>query len=203
MTAFKPPESHRARHLQKPGLRRKAMAHQTNHTNPNGQSAKVTNIESARPKKRARRGKKKDPAIQSFLDEFTGALTAGNGHAVAEMWLTPAFFLSEDMLKATEDKADIAEFFAGAKKMYADKGITDTRAEIENIEWLTDKLVMVAVRFPYLDEQGEEHGDERSTYTLRKEDDGGYRFCVAVMKGASEPEKNDAEGEMKAAEDAN
>jgi ketosteroid isomerase-like protein len=178
------------------------MAQETTH--PNGRSAaKVTSIDSAKPRKKAaRRSKKKDPAIQETLDTLTAAMTAGDGKACADLWLTPAFFVGDDMLKAVEDPAAIAEWFGGAKAQYAEKGITDTRAEIETIEWLTDQLVLVSCRFPYLDDQGAERGEERSTYTLRKEEDGSFKFCVAIMRGASEDEKVDME-EAKTAEDAN
>ena len=173
-------------------------------THPNGRpSAKVTSIDSAKPRKKAaRRTRKKDPSIQETLDALCVAMTAGDGQACADLWMSPGVFISDDMLKAIDDPAVIAEWFGGAKALYADKGIVDTRAEIENIEWLTDKLVLVSTRFPYLDEQGEEHGDERSTYTMRKQDDGSFKFCVAMMRGASEPEHADLE-EAKTAEDAN
>lgn len=45
---------------------------------------------------------------------------------------------------------------------------------------------MVEVRWPYLDADGEERGEETSTYTLRRNDRGELRLRVAVMHGASE-----------------
>jgi hypothetical protein len=164
--------------------------------------AEVTPIAAARPpKKPARRSRKKHPGIQETLDALCAAMTSGDGAGCAALWLTPAYFIGDDMRKVVEDPGEIAAWFGGAKAMYAAKGITGTRAEIERIEWLTERLVLVTVRFPYLDDAGEEHGDERSTYTMRKDDDGSFRFCVAIMRGADEPERVDVE-DAKTAEDA-
>jgi hypothetical protein len=164
--------------------------------------AEVTSIATARPRRKAaRRSRRKDPGIQETLDALCAAMTSGNGQACAALWLTPAYFIGDDMCKVVTEPAALAAWFGGAKATYAARGITDTRAEIERIEWLTGRLVLVSTRFPYLDAEGEEHGDERSTYTLRREDDGRFKLCVAMMRGASEPDRADVE-EAKTAEDA-
>ena len=77
-------------------------------------------------------------------------------------------------------------FFASAKEQYNAKGIVDTRAEIQRIQWLTEHIVVVDVRWPQLDNTGATRAAEISTYTLRRKADAGFELRVAVMRGVVE-----------------
>lgn len=126
-----------------------------------------------------------DPEVAAFLDEFATALTAGDGRAIARMWEVPAFVLGEEAM-AVGSRAQVEEFFAGAKNQYNERGVTDTRADIQSLEWATNKIALVTVRWPYLDEDGEEIGAESSTYTLCRDESGDLKFRVALMRGTEE-----------------
>lgn len=134
---------------------------------------------------RTRRKPSSDPELQELFDRFTEALTEGNGRVVADMWETPAYFIGDEMIRCEEDPREVEKFFGAAKDMYEAKGITHTRAELGPVDWLTDKILEVDVRFPYLDRQGNELGEESSRYTVRRAENGEYRLCVAVMRGES------------------
>jgi ketosteroid isomerase-like protein len=121
--------------------------------------------------------------VQAFLDSFGEAITAGDGAAIAQLWETPAFVLSEAMERVVASREEIAEFFGGARGQYNEMGVVDTRAEIVRLDEITDKLVIVRVRWPYLDKDGKEVGAECSTYTLRRAADGEWRLRIAVMHG--------------------
>ena len=140
-------------------------------TNPDGKTGK------------SRRKNSGDPELQEFFDRFTRALTAGDGKAVAEMWETPAYFIGDEMIRSEEDPVEVEKFFGSAKDMYASKGISGTFAELGPVQWVTERIAEVDVRFPWLDAQGNERGEESSRYTLRRGDDGALRLCVAVMRG--------------------
>ncbi|MGQ0532616.1 MAG: DUF6841 family protein [Caulobacteraceae bacterium] len=124
-----------------------------------------------------------DLGVQDFLNGFAKALTAGDGAAIAEMWETPAFVLGEGMARAVNTREEVAEFFGGARAQYNEIGITDTRAQIVRLDEITDHLVMVRVRWPYLDGLGREMGAECSTYTLTREGMGDWKIRIAVMHG--------------------
>lgn len=134
-----------------------------------------------------RRTGAKQASVQEFLDRFARCITSGDGPAIAELWEVPAFVLADDMARFVSTAHEVAQFFGGAREQYNARGITDTRAEILRLEWLTPRMVSVDVRWPYLDSRGREIGEERSTYTLRRGDDGALRVRIAIMKGASEP----------------
>jgi len=124
-----------------------------------------------------------DLGIQDYLNGFKDALVTGDGEAIAGMWETPAFVLGHDMAKAIDAPEDIVEFFGSARDQYRDIGIFDTRAEIVRVDEITDRLVMVRVRWPYLDDKGREMGAETSTYTLARESKGEWKLRIAVMHG--------------------
>ena len=124
-----------------------------------------------------------DLGVKEYLDAFKDALTAGDGDAIAEMWETPAFVLGQDMARVVNAPADVAEFFGGAREQYREIGITDTRVQIVRLDEITDHMVMVRVRWPYLDTEGREMGAETSTYTLVRPEKGDWKLRIAVMHG--------------------
>ncbi len=67
--------------------------------------------------------------------------------------------------------------------MYHERGIVNTRAEVEALDVIDDNLVMVLVRWPYIDDSGREIGSESSTYTLKANADGDFKMSVCTMRG--------------------
>ena len=55
---------------------------------------------------------------------------------------------------------------------------------IVGLEDLTPKVVLVTVRFPWIDKSGNEIGGETSTYTLKRDTTGALRVRASVMHGA-------------------
>jgi ketosteroid isomerase-like protein len=128
---------------------------------------------------------KADSEVQELLNDFADALTSGDAKAIAQMWEIPGLVLGEEAV-AVDSIEQVEEFFSGAKEQYNERGITDTRAEIQNLEWATDQIALVTVRWPYLDDEGEESGSESSTYILCRDADSDLKIRCVVMRGASE-----------------
>lgn len=125
-----------------------------------------------------------DLGVQEFLNAFARALTEGDGAAVAEMWETPAFVLGQDIARTVTDAEEISDLFGAAREHYREIGITDTRAEIVRVDEINDQMLMVRVRWPYLDPHGREMGAETSTYTLVRPKKGGdWKLRVAILHG--------------------
>ena len=135
---------------------------------------------------KAEKSPRDNAEIQRFLDRMGRAVTSGDGRTAAQMWETPALVLGHEQVMAVSSSQEVEKFFGGAKEQYNAKGITDTRAEIVRLDWPTDRIAIVQVRWPYLDSRGATHGSETSTYTLRRDDRGELKLRVAVMHGASE-----------------
>lgn len=128
----------------------------------------------------------RDEAVQAYFEKFAHALTAGDGKGLATMWEVPAFLMAEGTTQAVQTSPEVEAFFSGAKEQYAKRGIVDTRPEIESLSWLSERIVMVQVRWPYLDEEGDEIGGERSTYVLSRSRDGRLAMRVVLMHGVFE-----------------
>lgn len=124
-----------------------------------------------------------DLGVQEYLNGFKEALTIGDGEAVAEMWDTPAFVLGPDMARVINSTAEVAELLGAAREQYREIGIADTRAQIVRLDELNDHMVMVRVRWPYLDPQGREMAAETSTYTLVRPAKGEWKMRIAVLHG--------------------
>ncbi|QJR15884.1 hypothetical protein [Usitatibacter palustris] len=122
--------------------------------------------------------------VQGFLDDWSAAITSGDGHAAAEFWDVPALVLGDDMARPVASATEIEKFFGGAREQYNAKDITGTRAVILGLEELTPKIALVTVRFPWIDSKGDEKGGETSTYTLHRDAAGALRIRGAVMHGA-------------------
>lgn len=129
-------------------------------------------------------------AVQSFLDRFARAMTSGDTKAVAQLWEAPAFVIDDQATMAVPDLGAVESFFAGAKDQYNGQGITTTQAEILDLDWISDRLVVVRVRWPYLDDSGKTLGAESSSYTLKRNDDGDFKLRVVLMRGVEVSRKN-------------
>ena len=122
-------------------------------------------------------------AVREVLDRLAGAVTAGDARAAARLWGTPALVLGDGMAWSVGTRREIEDFFAGAKQQYNARGIVDTRPDILRLEWLTDRIAVVEVRWPYIDVSGDEIGAESSTYIVRREDDGEIMIRATIMQG--------------------
>jgi ketosteroid isomerase-like protein len=123
--------------------------------------------------------------VQDYLDRFTRAMTSGDIKTIAKLWEVPAFVIHTEQARVIQSLEEVERFFSGAKDMYNERGIVDTRAEIQDLDVVSDSLVIVRVRFPYYDENGDEHGEESSSYTLSRGSDGEFKMRVVTMRGES------------------
>jgi len=131
----------------------------------------------------ARNARQRHDEVQDLLDRYTKALTEGDGDAAAAMWEAPAYVIGPDVVMAVDRPQAIAYYFGQAKEAYNAQGIESTRPEILDEEWLGDRVVVVRIRWPYLDASGREIGAERSDYTLRRGDSGALAIRCVLMRG--------------------
>jgi hypothetical protein len=129
-----------------------------------------------------------DGGVHVLFDRLGRALGAADGAAIARMWDVPALVVADQGMHAVTALGEIEQFFSLAAAQYQSRGIRGTRAEIVRLDWATDRLAIVRVRWPFLDGGGQEIGEETTTYTLRRNEDGDLRICVAILHG--EPAKH-------------
>lgn len=126
-----------------------------------------------------------DDAVREMLERFARAFTTGDGPGAAACWEVPALVVAEDGSRAVSSLSEVAAFFGGAAQQYQAKGITGTRVDVRGIDWYTPRLAAVRVRWPYLDDAGQEVGGaEESVYLVRVKE-GAARICNATLLGTS------------------
>lgn len=126
-----------------------------------------------------------DAEVKQLLDQFARAITSGDGRAAARLWDVPALVISDEAIHSAGSLGEIERFFGGSKEQYNRLGIVDTRADVVHLEWVTDRIAMVRVRWPWLDGQGRETGEETSTYVLRRDGEGNLKVRSVIMHGAA------------------
>ena len=124
-------------------------------------------------------------SVQEYLDRFATAMTSGDTKTIAKLWGVPAFVVGKNEARVVQSEAEVEQFFGGAKDMYNERGIMDTRAEIMDLDWIDEDLVIATVRWPYLDQNEKELGEETSSYTLLRGEDGSFKVRVITMRGES------------------
>ncbi len=121
--------------------------------------------------------------VVDLLEQFATAITKGDGDAAAELFDVPTFIIGDNVEFMTHDLDEIAAFMGKGKAEYNKRGVVGTNVDIIHLHFMGDRLALVEVRWPWIDERGEEIGAESSTYTLRRDDDGHFKIRMALMHG--------------------
>lgn len=124
-----------------------------------------------------------DSVVHRFFADFGAALTTGDIEKIKNCWGSPAFILGNSIQLVIKTEEDIARFFSGTRVQYTRRGIFEAIPEIESIQWLTPKIALVGVRWPYLGRDGEDLGEESSCYTLKMDTKNVLHIYSVVMQG--------------------
>lgn len=128
-------------------------------------------------------GRDRDREVQQFVEALARSVTMGDGRAAVRFWEVPALVVSDAAVRPVTTNAEIAEHFSTVKHQYYARGIVDTQPDLLSVEWITDRIAVAQVRWPYLDAVGDERGEETMTYTLRRDDAGNLRLRAAILHG--------------------
>lgn len=133
-----------------------------------------------------------DDEVAALLDRMARASTTGDVDELAAMWDLPALVVHDDGVVAVSSRDEVRTFFAGAKDQYSARspsggpmrpGIVDTWPDVVDLEQPSARIVVVRVRWPHVDEDGDVVGAESATYTLRRDDDGALKIRVVLLHG--------------------
>jgi hypothetical protein len=124
-------------------------------------------------------------SVQAYLDRFAETMTSGDMKTMVQLWGVPAFVIGVTEARVVQSETEVEQFFAGAKDIYNERGIIGTRAEIIDLDWVGDDLVIATVRWPYLDANDRVLGEESSSYTLLRGEDDSFKLRVITLRGAA------------------
>lgn len=126
-----------------------------------------------------------EDAIRGMLQRFAHAFTTGDGAGAAACWEVPALVVSAEGNRAVASLDEVAAFFGGATDQYHAQGVTGTRVDVQRVDWHSDALASVTVRWPYLDAEGREVGRSESSCYVVHLAGGQAKICAALLLGAT------------------
>ncbi len=129
-----------------------------------------------------------DQYVQQFFRDFSQAMTEGDVETIKKCWPIPSYVVGNALQMAVKSPDEVERFFSGLKQQYSRRGIMEAIPDIESIQWLTEKIALVGVRWPYFDNTGTEIGEESSCYTLKLMPEGDLKIVCTVMQGSSDEE---------------
>lgn len=110
--------------------------------------------------------------LADFFDRYGAALTTGDVAAVAGCYALPGMVVADSYSFTFSSPAAVALSFLGAAAAYREQQIVAAHAELRDVQRLSDAVVMVAVRWEYLDSSGDAVPGESYRYLIRADVDG-------------------------------
>lgn len=124
--------------------------------------------------------------IEQYLARYAASLTAFDAEAAVTLWSTPGM-IADDRVSGVLDTRE--EMVAGLKQsypLYRELGLASVGHELLDANELSDRLVLVKVRWLFRDADGELLTDANSYYLLRDDDAAGLQACVCVETDSAE-----------------
>jgi hypothetical protein len=92
--------------------------------------------------------------LADFFDRYGTALTTGDLPTIASCYRLPGMVVADGYSFTFASPAAVALSFVGAAPAYRECELVAAHADIEGVQRLSDGLVMVSVRWEYLDARG-------------------------------------------------
>jgi ketosteroid isomerase-like protein len=127
------------------------------------------------------------PDVRSFLDGYADALASGDLPAVAASYTLPALVVGDAAAIPVSEPAQVEAAFAGVADAYRAQGLVGLRPELRAVDPLTSALILVEVRWAYLDQAGRERQHTSYRYLLRRTDTGRLGIQVVIDTTPARP----------------
>lgn len=121
-------------------------------------------------------------SVQRYFERYAEAATNGDARAMNELWGVPAFVLGRSEAAVVESEQQVGSLAERARRELEARGATRICPEIQCLDWAGSDLVVATVRWPYLNERGDEVGEEAASYTLLRGEDGSYKLRSLLLR---------------------
>lgn len=119
-----------------------------------------------------------DSEISEFFARYAQAVGSNDLPAIAACYATPSLVLGDLMTIDVPDRKAVEAAFTGAFDAYAARGVVGARANVDQVDRLTERMALVAVTWEYSDVQGGTQPGESYRYLVRLGDSPG--ICVVI-----------------------
>jgi hypothetical protein len=121
-------------------------------------------------------------AVVAFFERYGAALTSPDLPAVAACYATPGLIVSDERSIAIGSRAEVRAAFCGVAEACQAKRLVAAVPTVRSAQRLTSGLVLAAVDWEYVDNQGGAVAGESNHYLLRMLDTGPL-ICVVTPAG--------------------
>jgi hypothetical protein len=125
--------------------------------------------------------------VAAFLDRYANALVDGDLPGIAVCYALPALVVGDGATIPISDPAQVEAAFGGAADAYRAQGLVGIRPELRAVDPLTATLILIDVRWAYVDEAGRERQHTSYRYLLRRSDTGQLAIQVVVDTTPAQP----------------
>lgn len=118
--------------------------------------------------------------IELFFEYYGRILSDGDLTGIADCYTAPGLVLGDEDSIAIADLGEVEKSFAGAAERYRAQGLINVRANVISSTALTRNLILVDVRWDYLNANGENVQQTRYHYLLRSTPTGNFKIQVVI-----------------------
>lgn len=117
----------------------------------------------------SKKNSKQNSLVFDFFFTLGEALSAGNLDIIKKYWAIPSYILSDRLTALMSSSEDLEKYYSAKKKEYTKRTISTARSEILRVQWMTDQIIVVHVKWSLLDKSAKEIGEESALYTLKSD----------------------------------
>lgn len=123
--------------------------------------------------------------IIDYLDRYAATLTEFDAEGAADLWAIPGMIADDRFSGVLESRDKMVEGLKQSYPVYQQLGLGSVGYQLVDENHLSEGLVLVRVRWLFLDADGNELTDSNSYYLLRNEESG-LRACVCIETDSEE-----------------
>ncbi|MGX9296530.1 nuclear transport factor 2 family protein [Tsukamurella paurometabola] len=118
--------------------------------------------------------------IEDYLSRYAATLSRFDAEGGAALWAEPGMIVDDRFSGVLEDRASMARGLERSYPLYRALGLASVRHELLDVTPLTGAVVLLHVRWRFLDDDGAELTDSTAYYIVRRDEDGPHA-CVCVQ----------------------
>lgn len=127
-----------------------------------------------------------DDTISAYLTRYADSLTAFDAETAAGLWSTPGMIVNDRSSGVLDSREAMVIGLRQSYPIYQRLGLASVGFELLERRDLSERLVLVRVRWLFFDAGGAQLTDTDSYYLLRDEEEAGLQACVCVETDAAE-----------------
>lgn len=124
--------------------------------------------------------------VDEYLGRYAASLSDFDAEAAVELWSTPGMIADDRVSGVLDTREEMVMGLKQSYPLYRELGLASVGHELLEANDLSERLVLVKVRWLFRDAEGELLTDATSYYLLRDEDEAGLQACVCIETDSAE-----------------